>query len=158
VLTKKEGDRIHWNPNTYLIGEFRRLARAFLHHFKQLREPHLVYKALMALAPDLKNNATQMTIEASMKANLLSNCDWDVDKCHENLLRLQLQLEEAGGRPLTDQNLRLQFIKNVNIKSMNALLATMKDMQQILQHVKLMQAMDEVPATGSGEVAHACQG
>jgi hypothetical protein len=28
----------------------------------------------------------------------------------------------------------------------------MTDMQKIQQHVKLMQAMDEVPATGSGEV------
>ena len=74
-----------------------------------------------------------MTIEESMKANLLSKCDWDVDKCHENLLRLQLQLVEAGGRPLTEQNLRLQFIKNVNIKSMKPLLATLKDMPAIIQ-------------------------
>ena len=90
-----------------------------------------------------------------MKANLLSKCDWDVDLCHENLLRLQLQLVEAGGRPLTEQNLRLQFIKNVNIKTMKALLATLKDIPAIIQHVKLMQAMDEVPAKGSGEVGPA---
>jgi hypothetical protein len=96
-----------------------------------------------------------MTIEEAMKANLLSKCDWDVDLCHENLLRLQLQLVEAGGRPLTEQNLRLQFIKNVNIKTMKALLATLKDIPAIIQHVKLMQAMDEVPAKGSGEVGPA---
>ena len=73
----------------------------------------MVSKALMDLAPDLESNATQLTIEAGMKANLLSQCNWDVDRCYENLVRLQLQLMEAGGQALTAQNLRLQFIKNI---------------------------------------------